>query len=1139
MIRNLLAGLLILTSLVTLAQTDGDTIVVNTFNYHSTSRDTMVKFPDASGVTYQKIIMQYSMRCKDGKISNGTNRNQGCGEWDYSCNTYITDSAHVDSIDAITPSHTITAYSGTNYPYTTTPYFNLYQYTQTSVSQVINNETVAVVNTGTVAMNDAISTDENSGRSQYLYTQSELISTGVIAGNIDGALLTAQNASSAKFLRVRIKATTDNSLDASSADTTGFTQVYFSDYNFTSGSNRIQFYTPYNWDGTSNLIFEYSFTNSTPNVALNLTGETTTFTSGLVANNQYSINPSSGNYLNVPGTNFTGMGSEISVSFWAKGNSGIGGTKTSVLFGFDSNGNKAINIHLPWNNSQVYWDCGNAGTAVDRINTPATAAELENWNHWAFTKNATTGIMNIYLNGVLFKTGTGKTRAFDISDLTFGGNYLSDRNYGGNLDELRIWSSELSQAEIQGWMNKTIDNTHPQYANLVAYYPLNEGTGNTTTDLATGTITGTFNGNANWNYERGTGINKFFTESNSRPNLTILQGNYTLTTSAVTVHDSLQMVANTVTEYQIFPKYGTIYSDSIGQVNQWFYWLATDKYVYDGITGNVISSTPIASDGSINITDLDYFKRSPSDFEIMSFVTPYGLGLDLGMEGETWTFDVTDYTPILHGSKRIFMNKGGQWQEDMDIKFLFIVGTPEKDVIDVSQIWKVNSINYAQLLDDTYFAPRDVMMNPNAKTFKVRSMITGHGQEGEFIPRTHSIVLNTGAPTFSWEVWKTCGANPIYPQGGTWIYDRAGWCPGMATVLHEEDITNFVTPGQTTKIDYDLTSASGTSRYILNHQLVSYGDANHAIDASISDISSPSNKVEYARQGQTCISPTVTLRNAGSTPLNKATIIYWVNNGPKKEYKWTGNLAFQKSETVVLPADAGFWFPVSGMDNKFYAKVMNPNDGTDENSHNDMFTSPFSVPEVMPESFIIKFRTNTKGYENSYEIVDDQGTVLYSRGGMGNNTTYADTVNLGFGCYKMKVLDTGGNGINFWANSDGAGYIQLWNISGGIAKILEPDFGNEITFNFTVGTALAVEEFAKNAAFKLYPNPAKDFVTIEGKKLDEAKVSIYNVMGQEMVLPAQFTTNKMVINTQHLSKGMYFVNIIYKDYSETKSIIIE
>ena len=56
----------------------------------------------------------------------------------------------------------------------------------------------------------------------------------------------------------------------------------------------------------------------------------------------------------------------------------------------------------------------------------------------------------------------------------------------------------------------------------------------------------------------------------------------------------------------------------------------------------------------------------------MSFVTPYGINLNLGIDGKTWTFDMTDFTPVFNGQKQITVERGGQWQEDMDIRFLFL-----------------------------------------------------------------------------------------------------------------------------------------------------------------------------------------------------------------------------------------------------------------------------------------------------------------------------------------------------------------------------------------------------------------------------------------------------------------------------------
>ncbi|MEZ4985339.1 MAG: hypothetical protein R2795_09935 [Saprospiraceae bacterium] len=51
-------------------------------------------FPANEGQTYEKILMRYNMRCHDAAIGSG---NVGCREWDYSCNTFITDPTRVDS----------------------------------------------------------------------------------------------------------------------------------------------------------------------------------------------------------------------------------------------------------------------------------------------------------------------------------------------------------------------------------------------------------------------------------------------------------------------------------------------------------------------------------------------------------------------------------------------------------------------------------------------------------------------------------------------------------------------------------------------------------------------------------------------------------------------------------------------------------------------------------------------------------------------------------------------------------------------------------------------------------------------------------------------------------------------------------
>ena len=115
------------------SQSVGDTIVIETFNYNSATRDTVIDFSVLPNVSFEKILMKYNMRCKDGNVSTGSNTNYGCGEWDYSCNTYIYDSTRIDSVLYTHPDYTVSNYSGTNFSYTNQPTYDFFQYTQNPV----------------------------------------------------------------------------------------------------------------------------------------------------------------------------------------------------------------------------------------------------------------------------------------------------------------------------------------------------------------------------------------------------------------------------------------------------------------------------------------------------------------------------------------------------------------------------------------------------------------------------------------------------------------------------------------------------------------------------------------------------------------------------------------------------------------------------------------------------------------------------------------------------------------------------------------------------------------------------------------------------------------------------------------------
>lgn len=1123
------------------AQQVGDTIVIESFNYTQTYgvnqwspgiRDTIIDFSVLPNAPIEKVLMLYNMRCKNNLVSNSSNKDQGCGEWDASCNTYLYDSTRVDSVIYTHPNYKISNFSGTTFDYTSQEVYDYYLYEQENITiNGVNNESSFQITNGTITDTESLDGSQFSGKSQFIYTASELTAAGFSAGEIDGIELQSTNTTSLHFFKIKIKHTSLSELDPKTPELSDFTEVFNNHYNFTNGTNKIVFATPFVWNGTDNLVIEFSFTNSEATNTLNLLSENSS-NKGLFTNNGHSVDLSNNSTIEIPVDAMSSISDEITVSFWAFGNEELLPANTWTVDAVNTSGIRAFNVHLPWSNSTIYFDCGSDESNFDRISKAAAANEYEGqWNHWAFTKNTNSGEMKIYLNGTMWHSGTGKTLPIDINSMKISG-------FKGLMDEVRIWNKELSQTEIDNWKNINIDNTHPNYNNLVAYYKMDEGSDTILNDESAFGLTANSSTSYFWKKERGNDLSRFFKSSTKRPKLALVRGDYSLSTTIITTKDSVLAEPHLVEEITINQNSGTLEHDEVTTVSENFYWGIVST-TYNGENGQEISTTNSDIEGTINITNLEYFRRWPAKVEIMSFVTPYGLGLDLGPNGKTWTFDMTDFLPVFTGKKRMTMERGGQWMEDMDIKFLFILGTPPRDVIGFNQIWRPESRSYTSLESNRYFAPREVRLNPNGKHFKIRSAITGHGQEGEFIPRQHYLNINGGSTEFNWQVWKECAENPIYPQGGTWIYDRAGWCPGAPTDVRHYDITAMVGNNPTVNIDYGVLNASGTSNYIINHQLITYGEINHDLDASVVEVIQPSNRVEYSRLNSICHTPKVMIKNTGKTELTSLVIKYWINNVTNPQiYNWTGSLDFDESEVVDLPSPLSLWMPVEPSNNVFHVEITSPNGGTDEYEHNNFYHSKFEIPAVLPEEIVIYFRTNNAGAESSYKIIDNEGNSVFSRSGMGNNTLYQDTIQLEYGCYTFRVDDSDDDGIDFWANNNGVGACRIYKPAAGLIKSFDGDFGDNINFQFTVGSPLKYEDFYEASTITIYPNPAENRFYIQGENINNTEVIILDSQGRKINLPYSISKDKLSFDSKMIPSGIYLIQVIGNKINETKRLII-
>lgn len=577
---------------------------------------------------------------------------------------------------------------------------------------------------------------------------------------------------------------------------------------------------------------------------------------------------------------------------------------------------------------------------------------------------------------------------------------------------------------------------------------------------------------------------------------------------------------------------------------------------------NVISEDPYMADTTWNIFQVT------QPVELARVITPYGGYMRLGTNGynnnwkHTHTFDITDYAPLLQGDLTVRAFYGG-WSSGFSVTldFDFIEGTPPRDVLEIRNLWRTggNGWNYSTSahFESTHAVPLDVEFPENMAGAKLRFVPSGHGFDNnincaEFCQRHYYIKLN-GTQIGSNNMWDDkCGMNPIFPQGGTWLYDRANWCPGLRVHHFDHELTGLIAAGSTQELDLDIEPIvwSGTQapNYILETQLFIYGPHNHNIDAAIEEIIAPTNKSDFRRYNPICNHARIIIKNYGSDTLTSATIRYAVNDNNWREFLWQGNLAFDESEEVELPLTEAWEWVLQAGNNQFSVLIENPNGQADENPINDAMSSSFLPTVMLPENLEVHLRTNNKPAETSWTLYDAYGNMLdQSASNLTANTLYRDTLNLEPGCYLLRLTDTGKNGLAFWANNDGSGYARIRNLDNGqFIHQFRADFGTQLDLYFTVGYTLNTAITAANITpdIALFPNPTDGQFDLELVNFigEHVEISITNIYGQTVKNETiHIADNEQEIRNYDLSglqSGTYFVLVQSKSGRIVRKIVL-
>jgi subtilase family serine protease len=191
------------------------------------------------------------------------------------------------------------------------------------------------------------------------------------------------------------------------------------------------------------------------------------------------------------------------IEFWFRANNPGVDTHPQVIYE-EGGPNAGFNVYL--RNDSLYVGAWNEKNGWDGRWLSSARIRANRWHHVALVFNHPDGIFEGYLDG----SKIGKSSApvvmsghFDAIKIGNVGNNTKlhdERDFNGNapfegvLDEGRIWNTARTAAEIEA---NRFGSLTGEEADLVAYWPFNEGQGTTTADVSGNGNPGTLNG-ATW-----------------------------------------------------------------------------------------------------------------------------------------------------------------------------------------------------------------------------------------------------------------------------------------------------------------------------------------------------------------------------------------------------------------------------------------------------------------------------------------------------------------------------------------------------------------------------------------------------------------------------------------------------------------
>ena len=533
------------------------------------------------------------------------------------------------------------------------------------------------------------------------------------------------------------------------------------------------------------------------------------------------------------------------------------------------------------------------------------------------------------------------------------------------------------------------------------------------------------------------------------------------------------------------------------------------------------------------------------NYELSRMLTPYGSIFTKDWQWE-WQADVTDFSALLRDSVEIVYQHSGYettsvgWAVTID--FEITTGPEIVHPLSITPLWN-GSFPYGNPDEDITDLLKPISFSSAGKEgfYRIRIQQTGHGMDqprgcSEFCSRWREIFLDHRMIDHQ-ELWKDCGDNPLYPQGGTWIYDRALWCPGTLQPAHFIDFE--ASPGNHTlqllmqpyKATADKNAAENIASFLIAYSLPSARN-----DVALEEILVPSNKPWHRRSNPSCSNPVIRIRNLGRNPLRSVTIQYGVKGRKPQTYVWKGNLGFYRSTEVILPGD----IPCLPEKGSFEARLLRPNGQKDAWEGDNVMSSEYVSPPVIPSRFILQFMTNNKPQDNTVWIENEKKETVYIKKPeqLQSRTLYQDTISLQPGCYTLTLADTAGDGLEFWYEPEsGYGYMRLLDMEGRIVHAFESDCGNGERFAFQASENYVSDTSQTQYAFILYPRRTRDNLTLDFHSDKPSRMRVIITSDGKVVETHSYekvTRGRFTYHLAYLPRGRYIIEVLMDDVSQFK-----